>query len=325
MSPGRGLPWALLLLWFPGCFLLSGPSKVTGTVGGSLSVQCRYEEEHETHDKYWCRRSHVLLCDKIVETKGSMRKATSGRVTIRDHPANRSFTVTLESLTLEDEGTYSCGVDKPWLDSTFKVVVSVLPAARSTPAPIVTAARTSTTTTKVTTVSFTSHGGRSSTHSSSSQENQQNVRDLRWMPPHLACLPARLPVLFSLLAVLLLLLVGLSLLAWRIWQRRLKGGDPSGPSQNPRQAGERWEPQYANLQLHTWSRREGPVTPRQVEVEYSTVAVAREDLHCTSVVFDSQKEDSNANGAPRQGPQKEEPEYSVVKKPGNCLLGPSPP
>ncbi|XP_019063988.1 CMRF35-like molecule 6 [Fukomys damarensis] len=123
------LPLTLLLLQVPGCFLLSGPSKVTGTVGGSLSVQCRYEEEHETHDKYWCRRSHVLLCDKIVETKGSMRKATSGRVTIRVHPASLSFTVTLESLTLEDEGTYSCGVDKPWLDSTFKVVVSVLPAS----------------------------------------------------------------------------------------------------------------------------------------------------------------------------------------------------
>ncbi|XP_004860649.1 CMRF35-like molecule 8 isoform X2 [Heterocephalus glaber] len=313
MSPGRGLPWALLLLWLPGCFLLSGSSTMTGTVGGSLRVQCQYEEEDKAHDKYWCRGSLAVLCDKIVETKDSVREVRSGRVTIRDHPANLSFTVTLESLSLQDTGSYWCGVDAPWQeDPAVKVMVSVLPAPSSKPPTSVAVARTSTTTTKVPAMSFTSHGGGSSTHSSSSQENQQNVQD------------SRLLVLLSLLAVLLLLLVGLSLLAWQIWQRWVKGGEHSGLSQNSSQASEQCEPQYANLQLLPWSLREEPVTPRQVEVEYSTVAIGGEDLHYTSVVFHSQKQESNANGAPSQGPQKEEPEYSVVKKPGNCLLGPSP-
>lgn len=39
----------------------------------------------------------------------------------------------------------------------------------------------------------------------------------------------------------------------------------------PLQAAEQSEPQYANLQLHTWSLQEEPMPPRQVEVEYSTV------------------------------------------------------
>lgn len=37
------------------------------------------------------------------------------------------------------------------------------------------------------------------------------------------------------------------------------------------QAAEQSESQYVNLQLHTWSLREEPVLPSQVEVEYSTL------------------------------------------------------
>ncbi|KAM6176001.1 CMRF35-like molecule 8 [Erethizon dorsatum] len=292
-----------------GCFLLSGPSTVNGTVGGSLSVQCQYEEEDKAHDKYWCRKS-FLLCDNVVKTEGSRREVRRSRVTIRDHPANLSFTVTLERLTLQDAGSYICGVDAPWQqDPTFKVTVSVLPAPKSEKPTSVTIARTSTATTKIPTTSCTGHGG--ITHTSNSQENQQDVQD------------SRLPVLLSLLGVLLLLLLGLSLLVWRILQKRVKGGEHSGLGQNPKQAIEQCEPHYANVQLHTWSLQEEPALPSQVE--YSTVAFPGEDLHYSSVVFDSQKQDSNANGVSSQRPQEEEPEYSVVKKPENHLLSPCPP
>lgn len=82
---------------------------MNGTVGGSLSVQCQYEERYEKHGKYWFRDS-VLLYGKIVETTASSREARKGRVTIRDHPANLSFTVTLENLTLQDAGFYHSSV-----------------------------------------------------------------------------------------------------------------------------------------------------------------------------------------------------------------------
>ncbi|XP_035864963.1 CMRF35-like molecule 8 [Phyllostomus discolor] len=134
-------PWlraALLLLWVPGCLALSGPRTVRGTVGGSLSVQCRYKEEFRGNEKYWCGRScSILRRNKIVETTGPEREVRDGRVSIRDHPANLTFTVTMENLTEADGGTYWCGIDVPWrqgfVDDTFEVVVTVSPGEPHAP------------------------------------------------------------------------------------------------------------------------------------------------------------------------------------------------
>ncbi|XP_037056700.1 CMRF-35-like molecule 4 isoform X2 [Peromyscus leucopus] len=148
MTPGVmgvWLPSALLLLQVPGCVPLRGPSKVTGTVGASLSVQCQYEEKYKNNEKYWCRVSLLPSCKEIVRTRAS-KEAGKGGVSIRDHPANLTFTVTLENLTLEDAGTYKCAVDIPFIkgsfweidptlgiNDSFKVVVSVVPVTGSSP------------------------------------------------------------------------------------------------------------------------------------------------------------------------------------------------
>lgn len=121
-------------LCFPGCVPLRGPSTVAGAVGESLSVRCQYEEKYKSNAKYWCRVSLLLPCNDIVKTRGS-NEARNGRVSIRDHPATLTFTVTLENLTREDEGIYKCGVDIPFIydgslweiDPSFNVVVSVVP------------------------------------------------------------------------------------------------------------------------------------------------------------------------------------------------------
>ncbi|KAL6077725.1 hypothetical protein STEG23_007879, partial [Scotinomys teguina] len=114
--------------------LYVGAGTVTGTVGESLSVQCQYEKEYKTNDKYWCRVSLLPQCKEIVKTRASKEDKT-GRVSIRDHPANLTFTVTLENLTLEDAGTYKCVVDIPasiginfslGIDDSFKIMVSVV-------------------------------------------------------------------------------------------------------------------------------------------------------------------------------------------------------
>ncbi|KAK2503595.1 hypothetical protein MC885_021836 [Smutsia gigantea] len=94
-----------------------------GTVGGSLSVQCRYGENFAENNKYWCRNS-CLSPWKIVETTGSEREERHSRVSIRDHPANLTFTVTMESLTEGDSGTYWCGIDTPWLDGFVSLLNS---------------------------------------------------------------------------------------------------------------------------------------------------------------------------------------------------------
>ncbi|XP_053515142.1 CMRF35-like molecule 6 isoform X2 [Artibeus jamaicensis] len=132
------LPSALFLLQATGCWSLSGPHTVRGTVGGSLSVQCRYEEEKfRENNKYWCESPCLrLLKKKIVETTRSEREVRNGRVSIRDHPANLTFIVTLERLTKRDEGKYWCAIDASLsqriLDPKFEVEVIVSPAPTPT-------------------------------------------------------------------------------------------------------------------------------------------------------------------------------------------------
>ncbi|XP_044103433.1 protein CD300H-like [Neovison vison] len=141
MTSGDGRPWlpaALLLLQVPGCWSLRGPTSVTGTVGGSVSVQCQYEEKFRGTPKYWCKRPCVW---NMVKTEGADREVRSGHVSIRDHPANLIFTVTMENLTEDDAGTYRCGIDSLGfpgylLDHTFRVVLSVTPASTATPSSV---------------------------------------------------------------------------------------------------------------------------------------------------------------------------------------------
>ncbi|XP_022375542.1 CMRF35-like molecule 6 [Enhydra lutris kenyoni] len=128
------LPAALLLLQVPGCWSLRGPTSVTGPVGGSLSVQCQYGEEFRENAKYWCKSP--CLGD-IVVTKEADIEVRKDRLSIRDRPANLTFTVTLENLTESDTGTYRCGIDTSWLpeyllDLNFQVVLSVTPGLHST-------------------------------------------------------------------------------------------------------------------------------------------------------------------------------------------------
>ncbi|XP_035580284.1 protein CD300H-like isoform X4 [Zalophus californianus] len=94
----------------PGSLSLSGPSTVMGTVGGSLRVQCRYEEKYKTFTKYWCRQPCLPLWNQTVATRGSEEEMRSGRVSIVDHPGDLTFTVTLENLTVDDTGKYRCGI-----------------------------------------------------------------------------------------------------------------------------------------------------------------------------------------------------------------------
>ncbi|CAO2646001.1 CMRF35-like molecule 8, partial [Lemmus lemmus] len=284
---------------FPGCVPLRGPSTVTGAVGESLSVRCQYDEKYKSNNKYWCRGTSLLRCKDIVKTRGS-EEARNGRVSIRDHPANLTFTVTMENLTREDAGTYRCGVDIPLIDrsfgidDSFKVVVSVISSQLPGKSPnehysIIT--------------SLTTEGP---TQGSMMKEHHEHPR-----PPGLS-----LPVLLSVLALLLFLLVGTSLLAWRMFQKhQVKADKHSEVSQNLRQAAEQSESQYVNLQLHTLSLREEPAPPRQVEVEYSTVRFPQEELHYASMAFDSERQDSHTNGNSPRPPQNPEAVYSEVQKP----------
>lgn len=97
----------------PGSLSLSGPSTVTGTAGGSLSLRCQYKEVYKTYNKYWCLQPCLPLFFETVEPSASMGEVRRGRVSITGHPGNLTFTVTLENVTANDAGKYRCGISTP--------------------------------------------------------------------------------------------------------------------------------------------------------------------------------------------------------------------
>ena len=115
-------------------FVPEWPPKRDRHRGGSMSVECEYQEAFVDDIKYWCK--HPCMSPwRIVETRESEREMRRGRVSIRDRPASLTFTVTLESLREEDVGTYGCGIYVPLSrDPTLQVEVSVIPGEPETPA-----------------------------------------------------------------------------------------------------------------------------------------------------------------------------------------------
>ena len=124
-------------LCFPGCLSLTGPGSVAGTMGSSLRVRCQYEKAYKGHNKYWCRGKYGTVCRKIVETKGEEKERRNGRVSIRDHVDNLTFTVIMENLSTNDAGSYWCRIQTIWIldvlsrDPSVQVEVSVSPGKSS--------------------------------------------------------------------------------------------------------------------------------------------------------------------------------------------------
>ncbi|KAM7232651.1 hypothetical protein CapIbe_017412 [Capra ibex] len=139
-----GASWDRVLgsdLCFPGCLSLTGPGSVAGTTGSSLRVRCQYEKAYKGHNKYWCRGKYGRVCRKIVETKGEEKEKRNGRVSIRDHTDNLTFTVTMENLNMNDAGSYWCRIQTIWIldvlswDPSVQVEVSVFPGSSAVSGP----------------------------------------------------------------------------------------------------------------------------------------------------------------------------------------------
>ncbi|KAM9537472.1 CMRF35-like molecule 3 [Guaruba guarouba] len=125
----------IFLVWilFPGGWAVIGPTQVMVNQGSSLAVSCSYEPGYELYSKFWCRRGFLGFCTCITHTDGSEVTVTQDRVSIRDNHTSCSFTVTLDHVTWEDAGWYSCGVErKMWFSLKHSTEVPAqhhLPAA----------------------------------------------------------------------------------------------------------------------------------------------------------------------------------------------------
>ncbi|XP_069916453.1 CMRF35-like molecule 1 isoform X3 [Oryctolagus cuniculus] len=291
------------LLLIPLLFCLSGSSvaeeqissltTVSGPEQGLLSVKCHYAPGWQLYKKYWCQGKAWSNCKILVITDGSEREAKNGRVAIRDDQSSRVFTVTVQQLRQDDAGIYWCGIERIWADPGFRIAVTVGPA----PA----------------TQEKTEGSPTVSSHHLGARPKMK--------------LSTLLPLLF---AVLLLLLVVASLLAWRMMKRQ-----DHAAGTRPEQTLQSLESDlcYVNLTLpQTGSspgssqrkapRRSASAQAGQEEVEYVTMApVPRGEISYASLslgILDQEPTYSNAShfishGAGRG--HEESTEYSIIRKP----------
>ncbi|XP_027374662.1 CMRF35-like molecule 1 isoform X4 [Bos indicus x Bos taurus] len=191
-----------LFLRLSGSSAISGPRAVRGVEQGSLTVQCQYDPGYEHYVKWWCRGAAWNNCRFVVKTTGSEKEVKEGRVSIRDNQKDRSFTVTMEELRLDDSDTYWCGIERTGTDLGNKVEVTIDPAPTTVPTTPPTA---STVNTKDN-IRFSAATGH---HSNDSDGLKLSVL---------------LPLIF---AVLLLLFMVASLVAWRMAKRPKKASGTS--------------------------------------------------------------------------------------------------
>ncbi|XP_041640231.1 polymeric immunoglobulin receptor-like isoform X2 [Cheilinus undulatus] len=76
----------------------------------SVSFSCPYEQSDQDNLKYMCRGRQASTClQQALITSDTNQK---GRFSLTDDKVTRKFTVTITSLTVEDSGSYLCGVQR---------------------------------------------------------------------------------------------------------------------------------------------------------------------------------------------------------------------
>lgn len=123
--------WGWLLL--PVCQALVVPREVSGQEGETLSLHCWYARGYEGYNKYWCRGAAWGSCHKVVETAGREVPRQHGRVSITDNHIFCVVLLTVEELSMEDAGSYWCGVERAGRDIMEPVTVRVRPAPSPEP------------------------------------------------------------------------------------------------------------------------------------------------------------------------------------------------
>ncbi|KAF5892241.1 polymeric immunoglobulin receptor-like isoform X4, partial [Clarias magur] len=88
-----------------------GDSKaVTGYSGGGVLIKCTYNIKYTQKNKYFCKGSWSSCSDQI-KTEDKNKWIDSGRFSLYDDTESAEFWVMIRELTVQDTGTYHCGVD----------------------------------------------------------------------------------------------------------------------------------------------------------------------------------------------------------------------
>ncbi|XP_062388747.1 polymeric immunoglobulin receptor-like [Sardina pilchardus] len=82
-----------------------------GYEGGEVTFKCTYAQGFQTKAKYFYKKDSASP-NTLIETDIGQTSQVKGRVSLRDHTNARVFTVTLQKLTVQDSGKYSCGMKR---------------------------------------------------------------------------------------------------------------------------------------------------------------------------------------------------------------------
>ncbi|KAF5890711.1 polymeric immunoglobulin receptor-like isoform X4, partial [Clarias magur] len=108
-----------------GVLLDGGDSQaVTGYSGGGVLIKCTYHTGYTKNKKYFCKGSPPGCSDQI-KTEVKNRWINGGRFSLYDDTESAEFRVMIRELTVQDAGTYHCGVDKMGNDVSIPVELKV--------------------------------------------------------------------------------------------------------------------------------------------------------------------------------------------------------
>ncbi|KAL6482301.1 hypothetical protein MHYP_G00103810 [Metynnis hypsauchen] len=95
---------------------------VTGHVGGSVNISCKYPQSHRSDLKFLCKTVGTVNC---ADTSSEGRRwMTERKLSLHDDQVHRIFTVGFNNLTEGDSGEYWCGAESDWTsDPGYKVYI----------------------------------------------------------------------------------------------------------------------------------------------------------------------------------------------------------
>uniref|UniRef100_A0A8U7MUC3 Uncharacterized protein n=1 Tax=Corvus moneduloides TaxID=1196302 RepID=A0A8U7MUC3_CORMO len=97
----------------PGCGAVTGPGRVLGFLGETLSVTCTYQTCWETLSKFCCKPATSIpptCAEDFVISSELKPEVQQGRFSIWNNHTHWAFRVTVEGLAKRDTGTVHCGV-----------------------------------------------------------------------------------------------------------------------------------------------------------------------------------------------------------------------
>ncbi|XP_041103248.1 CMRF35-like molecule 7 [Polyodon spathula] len=121
------MEYFLFLATLSGCCSLVVQSAinkpVSGSVGRSVSIQCRYHLYYRDYVKYLCKGSNWLTCKSIKSTADPKREGD--KVSLSDDRTKGVFTVIVRRLEKKDKGWYWCAIEKAFCDLKIDFYLTV--------------------------------------------------------------------------------------------------------------------------------------------------------------------------------------------------------